>query len=129
MTDWLRFSLTFPGMLGHTLQVLRGGRAQRIEYLLLHEFHRKKFIVPDDPKREKKSSDHASGGSRRQKAKYAGGLVLEPKAGLYEDVVLMLDYNSLYPSIIQEYNVCWTTMCVATEETGEAQAPPDQPEE
>ena len=23
------------------------------------------------------------------------------QAGLYEDVVLMLDYNSLYPSIIQ----------------------------
>lgn len=56
--------------------MLRGGRAQRIEYLLLHEFHRKKFIVPDDPKREKRDFSEKS---RRQKAKYAGGLVLEPK--------------------------------------------------
>jgi DNA polymerase Pol2 len=81
---------------------LKSNRAARTEYLLLHEFHRLKYVVPEKHrgKREENSG----------KAKYAGGLVLDPKKGLYDTFILLLDFNSLYPSLIQEYNLCFTTV-------------------
>eukprot|EP00611_Tribonema_gayanum_P032550 TRINITY_DN9795_c0_g1_i1.p1 TRINITY_DN9795_c0_g1~~TRINITY_DN9795_c0_g1_i1.p1 ORF type:complete len:774 (-),score=357.56 TRINITY_DN9795_c0_g1_i1:1021-3342(-) len=86
-------------------RTLRLGRAERVDYLLLHEFHERKFVTPEKPVYVGKS-----GGRVRAKAAYAGGLVLEPKRGLYDDYILLLDFNSLYPSIIQEYNLCFTTI-------------------
>lgn len=122
-------------------RTLTGGRAERNEFLLLHEFHKSGFIVPDKEFTSKsKFAKKGKGGGKsnenddepnendneaaeqeldnqavkstngRRKPAYAGGLVLEPKKGLYDKYVLLLDFNSLYPSIIQEYNICFTTV-------------------
>ncbi|KAJ4470185.1 DNA polymerase family B-domain-containing protein [Lentinula aciculospora] len=104
-------------------KTLNGGRAERNEYILLHEFHRLKFICPDkswgkktapikaepgedDPEAQKDAPKSKTG----KKDKYKGGLVLDPRKGLWNSYVLVMDFNSLYPSIIQEYNIDFTTI-------------------
>ncbi|KAJ1655135.1 DNA-directed DNA polymerase alpha catalytic subunit pol1 [Dispira simplex] len=134
-------------------RTMMGARADRNEYLLLHEFRLGKYICPDKTFTNAKSGPgrgavktkahpnihHEDGGmgiaadgleteevtgggmgestgvggsrtSGRRKPAYAGGLVLEPKRGFYDRFVLLLDFNSLYPSIIQEFNICFTTV-------------------
>ena len=96
-------------------RTLTGTRAERNEYILLHEFHRNKYICPDKQtfrgrqKAEEENNDDAATEGKK-KDKYKGGLVFEPEKGLYDKFVLVMDFNSLYPSIIQEFNICFTTV-------------------
>ena len=90
----------------------------------MHEFHRLKYICPDKtwgkktaPKVKEEFEDDEYGGGKgkvkggkSKRDKYKGGLVFEPKRGLWDRYVLVMDFNSLYPSIIQEYNIDFTTV-------------------
>lgn len=98
-------------------KTLNGGRAERNEYILLHEFHRLKYICPDksygkkvkpEPVEDDDAGTKKTGKGKRDK--YKGGLVFEPKRGLWDKYILVMDFNSLYPSIIQEYNIDFTTV-------------------
>ncbi|KAL2271912.1 hypothetical protein VTJ83DRAFT_1283 [Remersonia thermophila] len=96
-------------------RTLMGTRAERNEYILLHEFTKNKYICPDkQPFRGRARADEENqdddGGDTKKKDKYKGGLVFEPEKGLYDKFVLVMDFNSLYPSIIQEFNICFTTV-------------------
>ncbi|SYW73726.1 related to POL1 - DNA-directed DNA polymerase alpha, 180 KD subunit [Ustilago bromivora] len=111
-------------------KTLNGGRAERNEYILLHDFHRQKYICPDKISAwEKKQIQQAAELKAKAKAKNAGGvnnaaasavstkkdkfkggLVFEPKRGLWDKYILVMDFNSLYPSIIQEFNIDFTTV-------------------
>jgi DNA polymerase alpha subunit A len=112
-------------------RTMTGTRAERNEYILLHEFHRNKYICPDKVYQKGKAAsikveevepndDEAAVG--KKKDKYKGGLVFEPEKGLYDKYILVMDFNSLYPSIIQEFNICFTTVeradCVSSIVTG-----------
>lgn len=103
----------------HTLS---GTRAGRNEYILLHEFKRNNYIVPDKEDRYHKNANHqqearleaneddATTITSNKKPKFQGGLVFEPEKGLHKNYILVMDFNSLYPSIIQEFNICFTTV-------------------
>nr|XP_022908204.1 DNA polymerase alpha catalytic subunit [Onthophagus taurus] len=94
-------------------RTLLGGRSERNEFLLLHAFTEKDYLVPDKEfmkKVNKDETDTEIPASKRKKPTYSGGLVLDPKVGFYDTLILLMDFNSLYPSIIQEYNVCFTTL-------------------
>ncbi|XP_041439480.1 DNA polymerase alpha catalytic subunit-like isoform X1 [Xenopus laevis] len=117
----LPLALQITNIAGNVMsRTLMGGRSERNEYLLLHAFTENNFIVPDKPVFKKMQQttveDNDEMGTdqnknkSRKKAAYAGGLVLEPKVGFYDKFILLLDFNSLYPSIIQEYNICFTTV-------------------
>jgi DNA polymerase elongation subunit (family B) len=40
---------------------------------------------------------------------FNGGFVFEPKPGLYDNIIC-LDFASLYPSIMEAFNICFTTL-------------------
>ncbi len=74
---------------GHLLDRL-GGSIAAFDYLYLPRLHRAGYVADNaDPLR--------SAG-----AALPGGYVLEPKSGIYENV-LVLDFRSLYPSIIMSF--------------------------
>lgn len=107
---------------------LGGTRAGRNEYILLHEFEREGYIVPDRETRAQRqhsqqqnskninpdetiNEEHDENNTTsNKKAKFQGGLVFEPEKGLHKNYILVMDFNSLYPSIIQEFNICFTTV-------------------
>ncbi|KAL1842844.1 hypothetical protein VTJ49DRAFT_4011 [Mycothermus thermophilus] len=115
-------------------RTLMGTRAERNEYILLHEFTKNKYICPDkQPFKGRARADEENqdddGGDTKKKDKYKGGLVFEPEKGLYDKFVLVMDFNSLYPSIIQEFNICFTTVdrsFVSDDEDGVPPVPENQ---
>ncbi|KAG9309455.1 hypothetical protein JVU11DRAFT_10424 [Chiua virens] len=116
-------------------KTLNGGRAERNEYILLHEFHKLKYVCPDKtfgkktPKidAEVDNADGEGDGTKTTKGKrdkFKGGKVLDPKRRLWDKYILVMDFNSLYPSIIQEYNIDFTTVERPPEEDDKIPEPP-----
>lgn len=124
----LPLALQITNIAGNLLsKTLLGGRSQRNEYLLLHAFSDRNYICPDKVykkqvvKAAEDEDDELQHSSKKAKAKgpsYSGGLVLEPKKGFYDSYILLMDFNSLYPSIIQEYNICFTTVSLSRPNSG-----------
>lgn len=99
---------------GLLLQDSMGGQTRRIETMILHEFSKKGFVMPCSPTK----SELVRRTKERDKQGLKGAIVLEPRKGLHaEGCVLVLDFKSLYPSIMRTYNVSPDTLTTKTENT------------
>ncbi|CAH9141447.1 unnamed protein product [Cuscuta epithymum] len=79
--------------------VLSRGSQYRVESMLLRLAHSQNYVA-------------ISPGSQQvalQPAMECLPLVMEPKSGFYADPVIVLDFQSLYPSMIIAYNLCYST--------------------
>ena len=94
--------------------VSRLGVSQWIRSLLYYEHRRRNCLIPKREELQRRSEGVMSDAVIKDK-KYRGGLVVEPKEGIHFDVVVM-DFASLYPSIIKVRNLSYETVRCSHEE-------------
>ena len=105
---------------GLLLQDVLGGQTQRLECRLMHEFRDRNIVMPFKPEGEvmqlrvKEREEHA----------LTGATVLEPETGFHTTgCTLVLDFKSLYPSLIAAYNICPTTLLLNNEDKEHFESP------
>ncbi|MEM2101016.1 MAG: DNA-directed DNA polymerase I [Candidatus Nitrosocaldus sp.] len=91
----------------------RLGVSQWIRSMLYFEHRRRNALIPRKEELEQKG--YASTTAVIKDKKYRGGFVVEPKPGVHFNVVV-LDFASLYPSIIKVYNLSYETVRCVHEE-------------
>jgi DNA polymerase delta subunit 1 len=75
-------------------------RGQQVRFLsqLFRKALEQNLVIPDEA--------HSGGAD----GDYEGATVIEPKRGYYQMPIATLDFASLYPSIMQAHNLCYTTL-------------------
>lgn len=92
---------------GSLLQDSFGGQTSRIETMILHEFKKRDFVMPSKPYKGQMIKRN------KEKELLKGATVLEPVKGLHTDgCILVLDFKSLYPSIMRTFNISPDTVLV-----------------
>lgn len=83
------------GLLLH--ETINGGQSRRIESMLLRGFYSEGRLFPLKAK------------SCVREEKVEGATVFDIEPGFFEDGIVM-DYKSLYPSVMRAYNICWSSI-------------------
>ncbi|CAM9235239.1 unnamed protein product, partial [Sphacelaria rigidula] len=83
--------------------LLSRGQQIKVFSMLLRKCRSVKLLIPNLPKH---GADQDT---------YEGATVIEPKKAFYQEPIATLDFASLYPSIMQAYNLCYSTL-VASED-------------
>lgn len=88
--DLINFAIERARMTGLAMD-RQGGSTAAFDNLYLPRLHRKGYVAPDI-------------GSQQNEASSPGGYVMDSTPGLYKNV-LVLDFKSLYPSIIRTFKI------------------------
>ena len=88
--------------------ISRMGVSQWIRSLLYYEHRQNGILIPRRQELDNKSSNVVNEAVIKDK-KFRGGLVVEPVEGIHFDVTVM-DFASLYPSIIKVKNLSYETV-------------------
>lgn len=89
---------------------LRGLSSVTMESLFLNEMSRRQWIPTERVARLSYAEyqQQIMDGTNSNYT-YEGGINLEPKRGHYTSCVATIDITSTYPSIVQEFNICYST--------------------
>jgi DNA polymerase, archaea type len=87
--------------------IARFGVNQWIRGMLYHEHRHRNILIPRRDELQAKGS--ASTTAIIKEKKYRGGLVVEPILGIHFGVIVV-DFASLYPSIIKVHNISYETV-------------------
>jgi DNA polymerase I len=98
-------------------EVVDGGQTSMVDNLLLREYGKMDRVMHTKP------SDDLVAFRNKSSEGLKGGEVLAPKKGLLENVVI-LDYKSLYPTIMMAHNLCYTTVIEKDRPAGATIIPP-----
>jgi DNA polymerase delta subunit 1 len=91
-------------------------RGQQIKALsqIAKNSKQKNYLMPNFEYTEKKTIDDFESKEEfeeyERNMSFEGATVLEPIKGIYDTPITVLDFASLYPSIIRAHNLCYTTV-------------------
>jgi len=94
--------------------IARMGVSQWIRSLLYYEHRQRNALIPRREELDARSQGVVNEAIIKDK-KYRGGLVIDPVEGIHFDVTVM-DFASLYPSIIKVRNISYETLRCSHEE-------------
>jgi len=81
--------------------LLTKGQQVKVMAQLLRETRKELLLIPNNKRFDMDMN--------KRQNKFTGAIVIDPVSGYYTDAVVVLDFNSLYPSIMRRWNLCYTT--------------------
>ncbi|KJH40962.1 DNA polymerase family B, partial [Dictyocaulus viviparus] len=81
-------------------EVWSRGSQLRVESMMFRLAHKQRYFLPSVTPLQR----------TKMQAPEQLQLVMEPKSGVYFDPVIVLDFQSLYPSMVIAYNYCFSTV-------------------